>query len=118
MQADGVVGVAEYEHLGLLGLDYAAKAVEVHTVALVGRYEGIFDHPAPVALDNRAEGRVDRRLYDNGIPTVREIVDGQGNAFDHTGDETQLVARDGKTMAAQLPVDNRLPIAVACLGIA
>ena len=111
------MGVAEDEHFGVLGLNDGAQTVEIHIITVGRRHERILHHSSAVALYYGAEGRIYRRLYHHGVAALREVIHSQGYAFYHAGNETQFVARDGKTVAAQLPVNYRLPIALARFGI-
>ena len=51
----------------------------------------------------------------HGTSAVNEEVDSQCYAFHHARHEGKLVAGYGESVAAQVPVDNRLPVALGGL---
>ena len=106
LQADGVMGVAQYHHAGLLALDCLGKALKVHAVVPSVKNKRILDHNALVALDNHAEGMVDGRLNQHLVALRCEIVDGQADALHHTRDEREVLAGDAEAVAALLPFDD------------
>ena len=118
LYSDGVVWVAEHHHLGFVLGHHAAQPVEVHAVALAVEYERVFDYFAIVSFDNGAERRIYRRLNHNTVALAGEEVDSQGYAFHHARHEGKLVAGYGEAVAAQVPVDNRLPVALGGLRVA
>ena len=98
--------------------DDSAQPFEVHAVCLAIEKERIFDYLAAVAFDNSTEGSVDGWLNDNSVALAGEVIDCQRYAFDNSGNESEFAALDAEVVAAFVPVDDGLPVAVGGFEIA
>ena len=118
LDADGIVGVAQNHHGGVVAFDDLGQAVEVHAVGGAIEQQGILAHHAAVAFDYHAEGVVNGGLDHDVVAAVGEVVDRQAQAFDHAGNEAQLLAGDFEAVAVALPVDDGVPVGIGCGAVA
>ena len=105
--ATGVVGVAQNHHFGLFLNKYFFEVVKVHLIAIVfGENERVVYHNAVVAFDHIFERVVNGRLNDDFIAGLCEIVDHKRDAFHHTWNVSDFVARHFEVVTVVEPIND------------
>ena len=78
-----IVGIAENQHtaFGVLFQD-VFQSLEIHVIVAVGTQdEGIEDHFAAIAFGSKAEGMIDRSLYDDLLVGFQKYIHSHSDAF-------------------------------------
>ena len=117
LDAYRIMRIAENHHFGLLARYHLFKAFKVHAVVLSVEKQRIFHYFAAISLHYCTERGINRRLDHNPLTLFGKIIYRIGKTFHYPWNKRQLVARNQKTMATVIPIDNRLPIAVGGFGI-
>ena len=71
VDAAGIAGIAEYQHLGL-GVDELLQPLEVHAVLAILEYHGVIHSDASEPFDIELEMVIDRRLDDDLVARIGE----------------------------------------------
>ena len=108
--ANRVVGAAENEEVDVVFHNLALHILKIHGVSAVFVLEGVFHHPAAVAVDHIEELVVHRGMNQHRITGLGGHPDGGGQGSNHAGGLDNPAAVDGPAVATGEPAGDGLII--------